>query len=1172
MVDPDKTMAKPRPQSDVAGIDKMKKGDARSQPQRSSTFASIPPSPLSLLSLTCLSLCSPTADLCSTVSDPLMMVNDPYILPMYMMHQTQEQYKDAVAVGDKHNCKLEDVLLEEADGSFSMGLGLKNTKPILKDEELLALYGVDYWFHKDGTPCFNRDWTPRKMGDASPTALPPPSPLPMPEDATPHQGDHGGGSDNQAVSDMLEELTRALGVDGSTPGALWPDSEGGASPRLQGPSSWPCPGADRGDPPPSDFGFDATLLSNRPHTDGSQLHPQIRGLEGSESLLTSNIPGAGSLVSEIMHSAGSDMFLADLLHDDNPVASEAGEGGGDGCSEGSMVGALSEEPGPGESDGASEVSGGSALNHASEGAKEAAIGGGAICVEDDPMTGGEGGSSTMVTTEGDRSRTIYRDTCSDERYLMLKRHAARSSSRSSSGSRKKKARPPNAPNELLLAAAFRGDLEGIRAALKDGADVNHVRPEDGATPLGAAVQCGHTECVQELMKDEHGFSPAEMMHNAPTELFAMWTASMKLQIEMDKLGYDPSRIYQMMDKFLAAMSTQIQRIGATQWLGERTREAVISDWEAMATAPDHMGSCVSLLKQMSISEERRVDEGGERDNGQGSSRDTRVGDLSAAAEPPAAPADGVDAAASADPATIGNGVQVAPSEISGAGRGLFASGRDSGEPVVEVGRAATPADTAESVGGSGGAAASDAADAAGPASTVAKGSQVAASTLPLATIGNGVVVKESRIADAGRGLFSAGRRFAKGDDITEYSGKRLTSKGPRLGSASYACDPDKYVAAGVDVQTHVACHDRIYIDGIREPEEGSGGGSFANHSESPNAQLAAYDDRLVLRAKQDIKDDDEIFIDYGLGKDVALGESRFVQTTDHDGRRAVEKIRCLPDSQAKEMSSALKALKDASKQASAAQNRSRAAAAKESKQRVEEAKAREAEAKQALEKAEQRVEAAKERDFQLRGDPERWRLLNERGYIKVPYDKHRIDFETSDIADWTGIFNGDDNGRRLQGHKNASGSVTPGIHALEDGVRAFMQSRGWLRTASGEGNKAHLEPKETYAIRDEPGCGKQPRHADSAPRNSYQGQPWGDVPKVAWYATADDSHLHVYPFDQEDEVTLTVKKGTLVIFRGDLGHAGAAHSGLNKDRGHVYIDSPVLRRKKENGLTLTFKF
>lgn len=275
----------------------------------------------------------------------------------------------------------------------------------------------------------------------------------------------------------------------------------------------------------------------------------------------------------------------------------------------------------------------------------------------------------------------------------------------------------------------------------------------------------------------------------------------------------------------------------------------------------------------------------------------------------------------------------------------------------------------------------------------------------------------------------------------------------------------------------------------------------------------------------------------------------------------------------KQMASALKALKDASKQASAAQNRSRTAAAKESKQRVEEAKAREAEAKQALEKAEQRVEAAKERDFQLRGDPERWRLLNERGYIEVPYDEHRIDFETSDITDWKGIFNGDDNGRRLQGHKNApSGSVTPGIHALEDGVRAFMQSRGWLRTASGEGKRTHLEPKEAYAIRDEPGCGKQPRHADSAPRNSYQDQPWGDVPKVAWYATADDSHLHVYPFGQEDEVTLTVKKGTLVIFRGDLGHAGAAHSGLNKDRGHVYIDSPVLRRKKENGETLTFHF
>ena len=51
IVDADKAMAKPRLQSEVADIGQMKKGDALSQPQRSSTFASIPPLPLSRLRL-----------------------------------------------------------------------------------------------------------------------------------------------------------------------------------------------------------------------------------------------------------------------------------------------------------------------------------------------------------------------------------------------------------------------------------------------------------------------------------------------------------------------------------------------------------------------------------------------------------------------------------------------------------------------------------------------------------------------------------------------------------------------------------------------------------------------------------------------------------------------------------------------------------------------------------------------------------------------------------------------------------------------------------------------------------------------------------------------------------------------------------------------------------------
>ena len=91
-----------------------------------------------------------------------------------------------------------------------------------------------------------------------------------------------------------------------------------------------------------------------------------------------------------------------------------------------------------------------------------------------------------------------------------------------------------------------------------------------------------------------------------------------------------------------------------------------------------------------------------------------------------------------------------------------------------------------------------------------------------ATIKNGVDVKESLLEDAGRGLF-AQRKFVRRDLITKYAGKKLK---------------DKFAAARCYPQTHIVhvsptskgqLDNDVYIDGDREPVEGSGGGSFANH-------------------------------------------------------------------------------------------------------------------------------------------------------------------------------------------------------------------------------------------------------------------------------------------------------------------------------------------------------
>merc|ERR1719414_1031606 len=51
---------------------------------------------------------------------------------------------------------------------------------------------------------------------------------------------------------------------------------------------------------------------------------------------------------------------------------------------------------------------------------------------------------------------------------------------------------------VILAAAFRGDLAGVRRALKHGAEVDACSPL-GSTPLILAAMNGHTRVVQALL-------------------------------------------------------------------------------------------------------------------------------------------------------------------------------------------------------------------------------------------------------------------------------------------------------------------------------------------------------------------------------------------------------------------------------------------------------------------------------------------------------------------------------------------------------------------------------------------------------------------------------------------------------------------------------------------------
>ena len=156
---------------------------------------------------------------------------------------------------------------------------------------------------------------------------------------------------------------------------------------------------------------------------------------------------------------------------------------------------------------------------------------------------------------------------------------------------------------------------------------------------------------------------------------------------------------------------------------------------------------------------------------------------------------------------------------------------------------------------------------------------------PAATIGNGVEVKESMLADAGRGLF-AQRDFSKGSIVTEYAGTKLR---------------DKFDAARCFPQTHInhcsaAFHGQlsndIYIDGICDPIPGSGGGSFANHQakQDCNADFAVIDGNVFLKATKHITTGDEIYVHCGTDLDVMMGRKRRVVVENVDRTLAIDAI------------------------------------------------------------------------------------------------------------------------------------------------------------------------------------------------------------------------------------------------------------------------------------------
>jgi hypothetical protein len=130
----------------------------------------------------------------------------------------------------------------------------------------------------------------------------------------------------------------------------------------------------------------------------------------------------------------------------------------------------------------------------------------------------------------------------------------------------------------------------------------------------------------------------------------------------------------------------------------------------------------------------------------------------------------------------------------------------------------------------------------------------------------------STISNAGNGLFAT-VPFASNDIITRYEPNPPdhAGKGPLLSRAE---------ARNIADQRWILQKDGNYVAGVHPSQQGLGGGSMANDNGGPyNAESFVHADRLdhiylKVRDGQVIRPGDEIFITYGSGRAVAMGNAQ----------------------------------------------------------------------------------------------------------------------------------------------------------------------------------------------------------------------------------------------------------------------------------------------------------
>ena len=104
--------------------------------------------------------------------------------------------------------------------------------------------------------------------------------------------------------------------------------------------------------------------------------------------------------------------------------------------------------------------------------------------------------------------------------------------------------------------------------------------------------------------------------------------------------------------------------------------------------------------------------------------------------------------------------------------------------------------------------------------------------------------------------------------------------------------------------------------------------------------------------------------------------------------------------------------------------------------------------------------------------------------------------------------------------------------------------RAKLLGAEGElGKEMMLKASSIYGLRDTPLAGIQDEHVDWSPRQTakYRHHDPLHMPLSTMWACSEPFLLAVGKYGGHDGMLLTVKRGQMIVFRGDLPHGGGGH-------------------------------